>query len=145
MKKEGFCVYFPGQNPRNLQVFPQKSGQIRGRLLMTKCDIDADGIMAYSGCCGENNPELKVFKSVVEIQRAPTDWVMSVGLGLSVEALPRGSRRDIEQISTNSGNQCILPKDKKDDLLHSGWQDPVLKDQEQETFSQGSPVMSGYS
>lgn len=68
-----------------------------------------------------------------------------MGLGLSVEALPRGSRRDIEQISTNSGNQCILPKDKKDDLLHSGWQDPVLKDQEQETFSQGSPVMSGYS
>lgn len=34
---------------------------------MIKCDIDADGIMVYLGCCGENNLELKVFKSVVEI------------------------------------------------------------------------------
>lgn len=46
------CMYFPGQNPRNLQVLPQKREQI-GRLLMAKYGIDVDGIMAPQNAIGK--------------------------------------------------------------------------------------------
>ena len=65
-------MYFPGQNPRNFQMLPQKRGQIGGRLLMAKYGIDVDRIMAHSKCYRENRQELKCSKCCGDSERQQT-------------------------------------------------------------------------
>lgn len=127
------CVYFPGQNIRNLLVFPQKGGQIGGRLLTERCGVNVGGVMTHSECYGKNSQMLWKFR----FSPRPNKPYEVCG---RVECLER-----LEQRAMDSGSQGVMPKDQKGEWHCSGWWDPAaLRGQDQETLSQRRPVMSWY-